>query len=158
MELFQRTFFSSVTHPGKQLDVLLHGRFNVLHHSQSAGLSFRSESALNIDLPKSFAQIVVSGLHAALPACAQLFLSAELFAIKIKILKNKCPGQHGRKRTDQMPAQISFDGGQVLLLYDSLQAFKKIGNSNIQALDDGRASGAQVAVPVECRIHAGQIA
>ena len=79
-----------------------------MHHLNGASLALRRKGAVHIGLPKSFAQVAISGLSAAPPARKLLLLAGQRVRKEVKIFVRQGFSQIGRGPVNKLPAHVGF--------------------------------------------------
>ena len=100
LQLEQRLFFRRGGHPGKPLDLGLHGGLDVFGHGESARFRFRSECFVDENVTQGFAERVVDQLFAALPARLHGGDTAQIIVEEVEVGLHKWRREEARLRVD----------------------------------------------------------
>ena len=113
-------------HPINLLNVVAERTLDGVHHLQRPLLAGGRESAVNIGLAQSLAQVAIDEVHAAPPARLQRLCASQSMAEEIEIFFLEIRAQIARRAMQHPPAQVCLPVLQRMLLQHLFQAAKII--------------------------------
>ena len=151
VELFNCLRSGACTHPRQRADILLHRRFDFLHHFHHLLLGLGAEVFLDVGLSQGLTQIIVNILSAALPAGLNLLGSGENFSVEVEIGVHKSGRKIAGVRLHEVPAEISLPARQIFFIDFRVERFEKVRSGHIQAGERGEADLGEIRIPLERR-------
>ena len=139
MQLLFGLDFGFGAHPVDGVDVLAHGRFDVVDFAEGGRFHIGSKVLGDVKLAEGFAEGAIGGLDATLPASLLLGRAGELAAVEVEVLLVKGVREAHGKGVSEMGAEISLNGGQIGIGDGFVERGEKVGRDDVQLLDGGGA-------------------
>src|SRR5579864_7895383 len=126
-EFFDGCFARGRAHPRKSLQVVAERGEEIVDEVESAGFGFRREILLDVNLAESFANLLIHGGSAPLPARADFLGAGQDAAIESKIFLYEGVGEQSRGTIEQTPAVIGLPVRERDASQQAIERFEKIG-------------------------------
>src|SRR5690349_5428357 len=122
-----------------------------MHQLQRARFGLRWKVFLHIDLAESFAQLLIGGGAATLPARANFLGSSENPAIEGKILLHEGIREKRRGTMDELPAIVGLPVGKRYAGQHAIERFEEIGLPDINLGELRTAHRLEICIPGKVR-------